>query len=389
VISTIEPEVGGPSHSAVNMAIAERWAGTATTLVFTAGRHAADSLAPARERLAEHGVAVRTFRRPRVAAALVKRWGISVRFALWIVGRARRYDIVHVHYVWSLGTLVGILAGVLWHKPVVLTPHESLTNFDADTSRSALRRRQKLLLRRLLLRGVDRVVLASELELRDSLEHRRQGSVIPHPVAVPPHVARRTASDASGVTFGYLGRLHPKKRVGVLLDAFATLTGPARLVIGGNQPLDELDRLRIRAADLGIADRVHFVGFVEPAKRGAFFDRLDCLVMPSSYECFGMVAAEAMSSGLPVIVSDTTGVATVVAAHGAGIVVPVGDASALEQELAVLAEEPSRLVAMGLAGHAAAAATFSFEAYGLNITSLYRELLESRERRPSTVPPRA
>lgn len=120
-----------------------------------------------------------------------------MRFALWILRHAGRYDVIHVHYLWSLGRVVGIVAAAAWRRPVVMAPHESLTSFGIEHSHSGQRRLQKLLVRRLLLAGVDRVVTASALEQRDSDLNNRQGRVIQHPVphhAAPPVETPRGAS---------------------------------------------------------------------------------------------------------------------------------------------------------------------------------------------------
>ena len=179
VITTLEPEVGGPSYSAVNAAAAEQMADVCTTIASTIDAHGPRYTPPS---LTLTGVEHRMFCRPRVPGEIGKRWGISGRFAVWILRHARLYDVVHVHYVWSLGTVTGILAGALWRRPVVMTPHESLTTYGIEHSRSVRRRVQKLLLRHLLLAGVDRVIMASALEQRDSGVDGRQGRVIAHPV---------------------------------------------------------------------------------------------------------------------------------------------------------------------------------------------------------------
>ena len=90
----------------------------------------------------------------------------------------------------------------------------------------------------------------------------------------------------------------------------------------------------------GLAGRVRLLGFVAPRDRAAFFAAVDVLVMPSTYECFGMVAAEALSAGLPVIVTPQTGIAEIVRAHEAGVIVPVGNPDAIRTAIRQILADP-------------------------------------------------
>lgn len=374
IITTVEPHVGGPSYSATNAAIAEQEAGTQTTLVSTDALGDGGFAPPGLE---DSGVRHVRFRRVGFAPELAARWGISPAFVRWILRNGGAFDVIHVHYVWSVGTVAGVLAGLLWRRPVVMTPHESLTEFDIVVSRSRLRTVQKRAVRSLLLRSIRRVIVASELERRDSRLSTDQASVVPHPVmrSAGPR-AEQSSTAATGFDVGFLGRLHEKKRVGLLLEAVASADRPVSLVIGGNHPPEQYAALRQHAAGLVGTHRVEFAGFVPADRKASFFGGIDVLAMPSQYECFGMVAAEAMANGTPVIVSRSSGVADVVERHGAGAVVATDDEAALrtaiERFVGFSADERD---AMGRRARAAAEAEFSFEAYGRTVLALYRGLL--------------
>lgn len=115
----------------------------------------------------------------------------------------------------------------------------------------------------------------------------------------------------------------------VLLDAFARLTTPgASLLIGGDGP--ERQSLAEQAADLGIGDRVRFLGRVSSAAEVYGLSRI--AAVPSRTEAFGMTTVEALSAGLAVVASDCEGSREILAGrHGA--LVPVGDAAAMASAL--------------------------------------------------------
>ena len=92
-----------------------------------------------------------------------------------------------------------------------------------------------------------------------------------------------------------------------------------------------MERLARLSRDSGVSDRVRWLGFVESVSD--LFDRSDVLVMPSEYEGFGMVAAEAMAAGLPVIVPRLSGVAELVADFEAGLLIERPSESCLLEAL--------------------------------------------------------
>jgi L-malate glycosyltransferase len=104
-----------------------------------------------------------------------------------------------------------------------------------------------------------------------------------------------------GVVLGSVARLHPLKQ----LDAAIRILADRphwHLALAG-QGADEA-RLRQLAAELGVSNRVHFVGEIAPERIGAFLACLDLFVFPSRAETFGLAAVEAAHAGVPVVAND-------------------------------------------------------------------------------------
>ena len=120
----------------------------------------------------------------------------------------------------------------------------------------------------------------------------------------------------------FLSRIIPRKGADLLIEAFSTLNGGAgRLVIAG--PEGEpgyVARLKELARNGGIAERVVFTGPLYGSEKTAALGDADVFALPSSYENFANVAAEAVACGVPVVVTDRCGIASLVN-QKAGVVI--------------------------------------------------------------------
>jgi glycosyltransferase involved in cell wall biosynthesis len=240
----------------------------------------------------------------------------------------------------------------------------------------------KQALRRLYLRSFDLIIVASALEERDSSRGRprTRSAVIPHPLPAGGVRARprRSPPPRGVIRLGYLGRLDPKKNVDLLLRALAALPETVRLRIAGDGPPELRESLSALMGQLGIESRVEWLGFVSTKEKPRFFDSIHLLVMPSSYECFGMAAAEALRAHVPVLVSRQTGIAETVERYDCGYVTPVTVDGLAGTILSILADRE------GLAARAARAAEvaaqeFSLDAHGARLRYEYEQLLKRRE----------
>ena len=173
----------------------------------------------------------------------------------------------------------------------------------------------------------------------------------------------------------YVARFQAFKNHAMLMSAFARFARerPAsRLVLAGSGPLQETTAQR--AAELGIADKVLFLGEVPYLELPGVFAAADVKVVSSDYESFCFAAIEGMSSGLPVLTTDCGWVPNLVA-DGAGMVVPVGNAEALASGLAKLAGNPALRQRMGATGRQLVLERHTWPASAEKLMTVYRKLL--------------
>jgi glycosyltransferase involved in cell wall biosynthesis len=148
----------------------------------------------------------------------------------------------------------------------------------------------------------------------------------------------------------FLSRIHPKKGVDMLLEAFAAVANQdprLRLVIAGPDQLGWQVQLQQRSGALGISDRIIWPGMLSGDLKWGAFRSAELFCLPSHQENFGIVVAEALACGLPVAIAEPVNIASEVAAAGAGLVhsdTVAGTTEALRQWLA-LAEVQKQIMA--------------------------------------------
>ena len=231
------------------------------------------------------------------------------------------------------GPLLDLLVGddvprsCTFHSPWS-TEYEIRTRDGSDLS--APRRRANVALRRAVERDVirdcDRVLALSEF-MRRTL--REVYGPVADPDVVPGGVdATRFRPDAGSyepmtsdgeseeLAFLTVRRLSPRMGHELLLKSYARVARDrprTHLYVAGDGPLrDDLER---RAADLGIADRVTFLGYVPDADLPSAYASADCFVLPTTeLEGFGLATLEALASGLPVVATPVGGTPELLAA---------------------------------------------------------------------------
>jgi glycosyltransferase involved in cell wall biosynthesis len=143
----------------------------------------------------------------------------------------------------------------------------------------------------------------------------------------------------------YLSRIHQKKGVDMLVEAFGTIaeTHPdLDLVIAGPDQVGWREDLQNIAVDLGIEDRIHWPGMLTGDQKWGAFRDCDAFVLPSHQENFGVVVAEALACGKAVLISDKVQIWREVADHHSGIVKPdtiAGTRDLLQEFVALSATE--------------------------------------------------
>lgn len=160
----------------------------------------------------------------------------------------------------------------------------------------------------------------------------------------------------------------PRKNLDTVLAALAQVPEPVALAVAGTAEGSPYPAI---ARELGLAERVHFLGHV--ADMPALMRSCDALVFPSRYEPMGLVVLEAMASGMAVLTARSTGAAGLVPANAGVVLDDPDDAPALAAAIRRFTADPEALRRMGLAGRAAMLQQ-GWDAMGERYLQLYRRL---------------
>jgi glycosyltransferase involved in cell wall biosynthesis len=342
------PPVGG-GGGVVHEVIAEQLARRHRVVVVTSGY---DDLPRREVRGGVEIVRVPVLGRSEAAVASIVSM-LSYPPAAWLAAarllRRERFDVVNAHFAVPTGV------GSVPPARLARIPHvTSLHGGDIyDPSKRFAPHRVALL--RAAVSAVLRASAAVVAQSTNTRENAYRYYSFRGPITIIPHGIRTSdAPLASRAELGLpadafvgvtVGRLVPRKGLDRLLAALATPACVAvHLVVVGEGP--ELEPLRARAAELGLAERVRFTGRVEEERKWQLLRAADAYLSATLHEGFGLVYLEAMSAGLPVVTPDHGGQSDFLEDGITGWLVAPGDVGALSGAIARLVGSPERREAM-------------------------------------------
>jgi glycosyltransferase involved in cell wall biosynthesis len=308
----------------------------------------------------------------------------SIRYYSFMRKNLRRYDVVHDNQCLGYGILGVKLLGI----PTVATIHHPIT-VDRDVEIASVKPLwRKLKVRRwysfLSMQGrvsrrLSHIITVSEASRHDigkafSIPMDRFRVVangintdIFHPLPSEPRLDDHIMVTNSADT--------PLKGLRFLIEAVSTIrkSRPIHLtVIGAPKKDGDIDRL---VRSLGPQDYITFTGRIADEDFPRFYARTTLAVVPSIYEGFGLPAGEAMACRVPVI--STTGGALPEVVGDAGVLVPPGDAKALESAIIDLLDDPERRERLAQEGYDRVKKHFTWDNTARQVVEVYREAIEA------------
>lgn len=297
-------------------------------------------------------------------------------------------DLIHAHQPPPLSAHYAALSAEARRLPLVITYHcdvqlPSRTGaffewlYRRSWGASTLRRASRVIVTTRTYALTSRSVWqANPTVIPNAVDHRRfrpdvDGSSVRRSLNLP--------EDRSIVLV--VGRIVPHKGLEYLIEASRSVPNAEFLIAGGGSLLEAMKRL---ASDLGVKDRVRFLGRVTQAALPRLYAACDVFVLPSvsRLEAFGIVALEAMATGKAVVVADIPGVREVIEDGREGLLADPVNPADLAAKINSLLADPSLRAEMGRLGREKVLAMYSLEKVTDQILDVYEALLEGGVKGP-------
>ena len=383
VIPAVAPRYGGPSRVIFEMCRSIQQKGT-EVLVATTDADGAGHLP------VEAGAAIAYQRVPTIffKRQLSEVFGYSFSLARWLNDNVKNFDVVHIHAVFSHPCLAAARACRRSEVPYIVRPLGSL-----DPWSMRQKPHRKKLMWHLSAGRMLSEAAAVHYTTGEEQQLAEASLGLTHGVVIPLGIEMGMTEDATGAEsfrrnhpsldsnpyILTLSRLHPKKNIESLLEAFLALVKKSefetwRLVIAGDGETEYIASLKRLTQVLGGNGKVLLTGWLGGAHKAAALREAALLALTSRQENFGLCVVEALACGVPVVVSDRVNLATEIENAGAGWVTTL-EKTNLERVLAeALCDEGERR-RRGLAGLDLVERQFSWSKVADELNLLYRSVV--------------
>jgi glycosyltransferase involved in cell wall biosynthesis len=309
---------------------------------------------------------------------------------IWRRLAREHYEIVHMHALRHPHTLIGLLSALRHRSAAVLQGH---SHFIAGLPvKNLIYKCFDALVFPTCYRKLAAVVALTRSEKEGFIQRRIRPSqieVIPNAVREPFFHPQDPSSfqekhrlDGKKVLL-FLGRIVPDKRVDLIIRALPDVVNqvPSAVFVAAGPQQENCRRYIRLASDLGVGDRVRFVGELDEDEKRQALTAADVFVLASDYEAFGLGIAEAMAAGKPVIATRTPGPMEIVRNGTTGLLVDRNSPAAIAEKAILLLQHIGFARALGEAGRRHALEKFSPQKVILQVEHLYYRLAAQRAAR--------
>lgn len=321
---------------------------------------------------------------------LSKFWpAYSVELKDDIVRNIQTADIAHIHGIWSYPSFLCSQIAYRANIPHIIAPQGSLAPWCLNLKGKKKRVYMSLIQKRQLLRAnIIHAVCEDEARDIENVVGTADICVVPNGVAMDIGNISESEKKKYFEEYPYLrdrpyilflGRLHPKKGIDLLIKAFSEVWREYKdhaLVVAGPDEIGWMSELQKMANEAGIGERVFFPGLVTGTNKKCMLTKAEIYVLPSHSEGFSLGILEAMACSKPVIITKGCGFHEV-AERGAGIIISP-NVEELSQALGSLLSNTERLGDMGRKGRMLVEEKYSWEKIVEKTINMYDRAMSMR-----------
>ncbi len=303
---------------------------------------------------------------------------------LWSVVEDVQPDVIHDHGAWLPSNVVAAWVARRADVPLVVASRGMVTEWSlshqARKKQAAWHLYQKHVFRQASL---FHATAPAEVDDLRALGMTQPVAVVPNGVEIPDTLPNGQVTDGKRALF--LSRVHPKKGLPMLLDAWADLRPEGwRLELVGPSENGHREELEAQASELDLVGEVLFSGPVDDAEKWHKYAAADLFVLPSHSENFGIVVAEALGAGLPVLTTRGTPWRELDTYNCGWWVEPERNAliDSLRNATEISDDERSEI---GARGRKLVENKYTWEEVGRRMNTAYQWILEEKESKPDFI----
>jgi len=312
IVPSIALIYGGPSQMVMGLSAALAAEGVEVTVLTTdsngdMGQPPLD--VPLESPVKQDGYEIYYFR-----CSPFRRYKFSLNLLRWLAKYGHRYDLVHIHALFSPVSTAAATVARHQNLPYILRPLGTLDPADLQKKRR-IKNLYAALLERSNLAGAAAIHFTSDQEAKvsDRFGTLTHDLVIPLGVTLPKPAEQsfrsRVGIPSDRPLLLFMSRIDPKKGLDLLIPALENLANEGRsfqFILAGANPQDQAYEAKIRdqIQSSVLHDRTTLTGFISGGEKTTLLQEADLFILPSYYENFGIAVAEAMAAGTPVVISD-------------------------------------------------------------------------------------
>ena len=381
VIPSVSPKRGGPSQGLIELVREQVRTGIDVVVVTTNDDAESYLDVPLRKQVDYYGIPVIFLPKWDAPIRALREFTVSLAFHRWLIRNVHGFDVVHIHALFSFLPSLAMRYCRRKSIPYIVRPSGLLCRW--SLTQSKLRKTMFLALSdRAGLNAASMIEYTADLEREEAsdLGLVSPTCVVPYGVHVAPVVpqSRNRLREKLGLNEAqplilYMSRVHPKKGIELLLDAFERWERPDKFLVIAGHTDGEYDRKVMERVQSGpCRDKVCFWGFATGEGKQLLLQGADVFVLPSYSESFGIVVAEAIAAGLPVITTRGVPLYSFIERYGFGWIVGTSPASITEAlETRFSSEPPEELRNVQARGRETVQENFGWERIGQMVSTMY------------------
>jgi glycosyltransferase involved in cell wall biosynthesis len=341
VIPSISLVRGGPSRIVLDMAHSLQSQGIDIQILTTNDNGDKTLEVPLGKSIIYQGIQTYFFSRYSPPIRALREFAFSFSLTAWLIRNISKYDLLHVHYIFSYPSTIAMFIARLKGIPYLTMPHGSLGKWALE--QSSIKKKVYLhLIERANLNNSQFIYLYSEQEQQEirPLKFRSPTFVLPLATNIPQFIPNASVLLRQHLNLPldepiilFLSRLHPKKGLDYLISALSQLLAHrfSFIIAGSGTPEyeAEVDSMLIES---GVKDRTHLTGFVDGKAKDLLLQGSSLFALTSHSENFGIVVLEALAVGLPVLLTHGVALSSVVEENSLGYITEM-DITEIKQKI--------------------------------------------------------